>query len=182
MSGKSRPASHAGSWYEGNPTALSHELDNYLAVVPDTIDGKRVPVPGARVIIAPYVPTAAPIFSSLHHFTTFRATANRITQARGLLLLGLLRGLGLQVPRPQLRAPRLRPRSLAHVLPPRLRGDHLHQVRDAVRGPNRRHRDSGGHQGGGLLLRHPAPQRRRGALAGDAPSLPLQAASADFWR
>lgn len=56
MSGKSRPASHAGSWYEANPTALSHELDNYLATVPDTIDGKRVPVSGARVIIAPYVP------------------------------------------------------------------------------------------------------------------------------
>ncbi|OIW28180.1 UPF0103-domain-containing protein [Coniochaeta ligniaria NRRL 30616] len=49
-----REASHAGSWYVGNPDRLSAQLDEYLDKVPNTIDGVDVPVPGARVIIAPH--------------------------------------------------------------------------------------------------------------------------------
>ena len=48
-----REASHAGSWYVGNPDRLSAQLDDYLDKVPNAIDGVKVPIPGARVIIAP---------------------------------------------------------------------------------------------------------------------------------
>lgn len=48
-----RAASHAGSWYSSAPAKLSSELDGWLAQVPDSIDGSKLPVPGARVIIAP---------------------------------------------------------------------------------------------------------------------------------
>jgi hypothetical protein len=49
----SRIASHAGSWYTEDPKALSAELDRFLGRVPSTIEDHPVPVPGARVIIAP---------------------------------------------------------------------------------------------------------------------------------
>jgi hypothetical protein len=48
-----RVASHAGSWYSSRASTLSGELDEWLAQVPTSIDGKELPVPGARVIIAP---------------------------------------------------------------------------------------------------------------------------------
>jgi hypothetical protein len=48
-----REASHAFSWYDGRPAVLGSQLDEYLGDVPDTIDGKQLPVTGARVIIAP---------------------------------------------------------------------------------------------------------------------------------
>jgi hypothetical protein len=48
-----RVASHAGSWYSSRASTLSSELDEWLAQVPTSIDGKELPVPGARVIIAP---------------------------------------------------------------------------------------------------------------------------------
>ena len=48
-----RPASKAGSWYEKTPAKLMKTLDNYLADVPETVDGSSLPIPGARVIIAP---------------------------------------------------------------------------------------------------------------------------------
>lgn len=48
-----REASHAGSWYVGNPDRLSAQLDDYLDQVPDVVDGVDVPIPDARVIIAP---------------------------------------------------------------------------------------------------------------------------------
>ena len=49
-----REASHAGSWYSSNKRELSHELDTWLDEVPDKIEGGiQLPVPGARVIIAP---------------------------------------------------------------------------------------------------------------------------------
>lgn len=43
----------AGSWYAGDPTVLRSQLEEYLARVPDQIDGNGLPIPGARVIIAP---------------------------------------------------------------------------------------------------------------------------------
>jgi predicted class III extradiol MEMO1 family dioxygenase len=49
----SRIASHAGSWYTEDPKALSAELDRFLERVPNTIEAHPIPVPGARVIIAP---------------------------------------------------------------------------------------------------------------------------------
>jgi len=52
-----REASHAGSWYTDDPTALSKELDGYLAKVADKIHDSELPIPGARIIIAPYVLT-----------------------------------------------------------------------------------------------------------------------------
>lgn len=63
----SRPASHAGSWYTASPTKLSAELDEWLAMVGNTpqkdkngevedmLKGITLPIPRARLIIAPYV-------------------------------------------------------------------------------------------------------------------------------
>jgi predicted class III extradiol MEMO1 family dioxygenase len=48
-----REASHAGSWYEDDAEELSSQLDAFLAGVPATLDDKSLPIPGARVIIAP---------------------------------------------------------------------------------------------------------------------------------
>lgn len=48
-----RAASHAGSWYSANPATLSGQLDDWLARVPASIDGQALPIPRARVIIAP---------------------------------------------------------------------------------------------------------------------------------
>jgi len=50
-----REASHAGSWYEDDPVGLSQQLDEFLGRVPDTLDQISLPIPSARVIIAPYV-------------------------------------------------------------------------------------------------------------------------------
>lgn len=50
-----REASHAGSWYSDHGPTLKCQLDHWLDQVPDEIEGKgKLPVPGARVIIAPY--------------------------------------------------------------------------------------------------------------------------------
>lgn len=58
-----REASHAGSWYTDSKSQLSSQLDGWLAAVTtpvqaigpvsngDAVDA--VPVPGARIIIAP---------------------------------------------------------------------------------------------------------------------------------
>lgn len=48
-----RAAKHAGSWYEEDPRKLSKELDGWLSKVPDNVKGDDLPIPGARVIIAP---------------------------------------------------------------------------------------------------------------------------------
>ncbi|PWY91191.1 UPF0103-domain-containing protein [Aspergillus heteromorphus CBS 117.55] len=51
----SREASHAGSWYSDSQHTLTRQLDQWLAQVPDEIDGiGSLPVPGARIIIAPH--------------------------------------------------------------------------------------------------------------------------------
>lgn len=67
MAGKDivRDASHAGSWYTASPIQLSSQLEAWLAAVKTPIscigpasEGQTVPdvpVPGARMIIAPYV-------------------------------------------------------------------------------------------------------------------------------
>ncbi|KAL4891792.1 MEMO1 family [Aspergillus ambiguus] len=50
-----RDASHAGSWYSDNQRTLARQLDQWLAQVPDHIEGVgSLPIPGARVIIAPH--------------------------------------------------------------------------------------------------------------------------------
>ncbi|KAI0380185.1 UPF0103-domain-containing protein [Hypomontagnella monticulosa] len=49
-----REASHAESWYEGDPDTLSNQLDNYLKDVPGSIDDNGLPIPGAKVVIAPH--------------------------------------------------------------------------------------------------------------------------------
>ncbi|KAK1990337.1 memo-like protein [Colletotrichum falcatum] len=43
-----------GKWYLADADKLSEQLDEFLANVPDQIDGKGLPVPGARVVIAPH--------------------------------------------------------------------------------------------------------------------------------
>jgi len=48
-----REASHAGSWYENDPAGLSQQLDDFLGCVPDILDNSSLPIPSARVIIAP---------------------------------------------------------------------------------------------------------------------------------
>jgi len=49
-----RPAAKAGSWYEDDPETLKKQLRGFLAAVPSSIDGATLPVPGARIIIAPH--------------------------------------------------------------------------------------------------------------------------------
>ncbi|RMJ10809.1 hypothetical protein CDV36_009549 [Fusarium kuroshium] len=49
-----RPAGKAGSWYEDDPETLKKQLKGFLAAAPDSIDGATLPVPGARIIIAPH--------------------------------------------------------------------------------------------------------------------------------
>ncbi|KAK3989696.1 MEMO1 family [Cladorrhinum sp. PSN332] len=49
-----REASHAGSWYDDDDQELSSQLDEFLSGVPDTLNDNNLPVPGARVIIAPH--------------------------------------------------------------------------------------------------------------------------------
>ncbi|KAK2596827.1 hypothetical protein N8I77_012719 [Diaporthe amygdali] len=66
-----RDATHAGSWYEGRPDVLSRQLDGFLEKVPATVDGKQLPIPKSRVIIAPHAgysysgPCAAWAYKSL---------------------------------------------------------------------------------------------------------------------
>ncbi|KAF4449122.1 hypothetical protein F53441_7518 [Fusarium austroafricanum] len=49
-----RPASKAGTWYKLEGKELLAELQSYLAAVPGSLDGASLPIPGARVIIAPH--------------------------------------------------------------------------------------------------------------------------------
>ncbi|POR32258.1 Protein MEMO1 [Tolypocladium paradoxum] len=49
-----RPAGKAGLWYPENPKTLEELLNGYLALVPETINHSSLPIPGARVIIAPH--------------------------------------------------------------------------------------------------------------------------------
>ncbi|KAF4343701.1 hypothetical protein FBEOM_2374 [Fusarium beomiforme] len=49
-----RPAAKAGWWYNGETKVLLPELQSYLAAVPESLDGVPLPIPGARVIIAPH--------------------------------------------------------------------------------------------------------------------------------
>ncbi|KAI1090218.1 UPF0103-domain-containing protein [Rostrohypoxylon terebratum] len=66
-----REASHADSWYDGDPESLSSQLDEFLSRVPDSIDGGGLPIPGAKVVIAPHAgysysgPCAAWAYKSL---------------------------------------------------------------------------------------------------------------------
>lgn len=64
-----REASHAGSWYSASKSQLSSQLDGWLSAVDGPVscigpqsNGQQLqelPVPGARMIIAPYVRTMA---------------------------------------------------------------------------------------------------------------------------
>ncbi|KAI1186967.1 MEMO1 family [Nemania serpens] len=49
-----REAGKADSWYEGDPEVLSEQLDGFLSDVPASINDTNVPIPGAKVIIAPH--------------------------------------------------------------------------------------------------------------------------------
>ncbi|KAI8623739.1 UPF0103-domain-containing protein [Xylariaceae sp. FL1651] len=49
-----REAGKADSWYEGDPETLSKQLDGFLSDVPTSIANTPLPIPGARVIIAPH--------------------------------------------------------------------------------------------------------------------------------
>ncbi|KAI0598459.1 MEMO1 family [Biscogniauxia sp. FL1348] len=49
-----REASHAYSWYEGDPDTLSKQLDGFLADVPNSINNSNVPITGAKIVIAPH--------------------------------------------------------------------------------------------------------------------------------
>lgn len=48
-----RAATHAGSWYTANSSKLSAQLDKWLADVVKESKEKELPIPGARIIIAP---------------------------------------------------------------------------------------------------------------------------------
>ncbi|OAA37696.1 UPF0103/Mediator of ErbB2-driven cell motility (Memo-related) [Metarhizium rileyi] len=49
-----RSAAKAGSWYVDSPDDLGSELDGYLSDVPETVNGSPLPIPGARIVIAPH--------------------------------------------------------------------------------------------------------------------------------
>ncbi|KAM0342681.1 hypothetical protein ACHAPU_009291 [Fusarium lateritium] len=49
-----RPAAKAGTWYKKDKQQLLLELQSYLLAVPESLDGVPLPIPGARVIIAPH--------------------------------------------------------------------------------------------------------------------------------
>ncbi|KAK7404050.1 hypothetical protein QQX98_010171 [Neonectria punicea] len=49
-----RAASKAGTWYEEDPEKLNLQLKGYLKAVPSSVDGVPVPIPGARIVIAPH--------------------------------------------------------------------------------------------------------------------------------
>lgn len=42
-----------GLWYTKDPSELDEQLQDFLNQVPNQIDGLDLPIPGARVIIAP---------------------------------------------------------------------------------------------------------------------------------
>jgi len=49
-----RTATHANSWYTGNKSELSSQLESWLEAVGTSIEGVgELPPDGARVIIAP---------------------------------------------------------------------------------------------------------------------------------
>lgn len=51
-----RTATHAGSWYTNVKATLDSQLETWFNAVPDDVSGVgRLPVSGARIIIAPYV-------------------------------------------------------------------------------------------------------------------------------
>jgi hypothetical protein len=61
-----RQASHAGSWYSDDEVTLTRQLDRWLAQVPDEVEGLgKLPIPGARVIIAPYACLLQPVISGI---------------------------------------------------------------------------------------------------------------------
>ncbi|KAG7422309.1 MEMO1 family [Fusarium sp. MPI-SDFR-AT-0072] len=49
-----RPAGKAGEWYDKDPKVLRSKLQGFLAAVPESLDGVSLPIPEARVIIAPH--------------------------------------------------------------------------------------------------------------------------------
>ncbi|KAM0188522.1 hypothetical protein ACHAPI_010546 [Fusarium lateritium] len=49
-----RPAAKAGSWYDDDAGKLEAQLMSFLAAVPERVDGVSLPVPGARIVIAPH--------------------------------------------------------------------------------------------------------------------------------
>lgn len=79
-----RSATHAGSWYSGDATTLSNELDTWLSNVPSSVDGKQIPQRGGRVIIAPSV-------SLLYSYCSL----SHLLQACRIFLLGTQRRMGL---------------------------------------------------------------------------------------
>lgn len=48
-----RRAEKAGSWYEDDLDKLVPQLNGFFAKVPQTVDDSSLPIPGARIIIAP---------------------------------------------------------------------------------------------------------------------------------
>jgi predicted class III extradiol MEMO1 family dioxygenase len=48
-----REAGKAGSWYTNNVEDLTEQIDDFFAKVPETLDDSSIPIPGARIIIAP---------------------------------------------------------------------------------------------------------------------------------
>lgn len=50
---ETRLAKKAGSWYKTVEDGLMRDIDKFLAKVPETVDDSQLPIPGARIIIAP---------------------------------------------------------------------------------------------------------------------------------
>ncbi|GIJ82733.1 protein memo1 [Aspergillus pseudoviridinutans] len=81
---QSRESSHAGSWYSDNRSTLTRQLDQWLAQVPNEIEGiGSLPVPGSRVIIAPHAGYA---YSGPCAAYAYRALD--LSQAKRIFVLG----------------------------------------------------------------------------------------------
>lgn len=48
-----REAGKAGSWYTNKVKDLAEQISGFFADVPETVDDFSLPIPGARIIIAP---------------------------------------------------------------------------------------------------------------------------------
>ncbi|OOQ86728.1 DUF52 domain protein [Penicillium brasilianum] len=79
-----RQASHAGSWYSGSSGTLTRQLDDWLAQVPESLDKVgSLPVPGARVIIAPHAG-----YSYSGPCAAFAYKALDLSKAKRIFILG----------------------------------------------------------------------------------------------
>ncbi|KAM5456773.1 hypothetical protein MaudCBS49596_001014 [Microsporum audouinii] len=79
-----RRPSHAGSWYSDDGATLQAQIDKWLDLVPNELEGVgSLPVPGARVIIAPHAG-----YSYSGPCAAFAYKCLDLTKAKRIFLIG----------------------------------------------------------------------------------------------